>query len=186
LTGRGRHPYKGGMGRGEDVKTSKRKAETSSTGSRRSEAVVAKEPPPPPAPSSSDGSRFTPNQESHGYVVGRVTLRKWFWDRIEEEGKALGAPKRSERSTFLNAMVRRKGDSFELERAKSRPQWQFPSTDELGPEELYAWNMPLEVKAILDTLLEPLGDLPLKAWVILSLFEWLGLTEFPDARRKKT
>jgi len=44
--------------------------------------------------------------------------------------------------------------------------------------------MPLDVRALLDELLIPLGDLPLKAWVILSTLEWLGLAQFPDARPK--
>jgi len=61
------------------------------------------------------------------------------------------------------------------------------STDDLGrirENGLAPWNIPVEVKVLLDELIEPL-DIPVKAWVSLSTFEWLGLATVPDARQKR-
>jgi hypothetical protein len=75
----------------------------------------------------------------------------------------------------MNALVRRHAGMVGLERGAARPPVEVPQAKDLGEEVVWQWNVPRDVRALMDKMAEQCGGLPAKAWVMILLFDWLGL-----------
>jgi hypothetical protein len=113
----------------------------------------------------------TPNAE-WPYSPVRLTLPRWYIERIDEEAEVAGFRRRAD---FLGALVRRAAGRFPFERPAHGRKIEPPQLSELGPDERYMWHCPKETKVLLDELCEHLGRVSPKAWVIIALREYMKL-----------
>lgn len=121
----------------------------------------------------------TPVPGHHPFAPARITLPRWYLQQIDEEARLLAYPRRKD---VLNMLVRRKAGLGQYARSAGAPAVKMPRAGKLGPTEEYIWHIPIELKVLLDNMLDQLGGIPAKAWVVLNLHEWLGLPLNPSLR----
>jgi hypothetical protein len=105
------------------------------------------------------------------YVQMAFHLPKFYLRVLDGEAAYLAGQRRAQ---ILELLVLRKAGLLRVERSPSAPRYQI-RRGELDELERYLWHCRREVKEHLDRLLERMGKIPPRAWVMLALNEWIGM-----------